>query len=239
MLEICVESLESAVIAEAGGADRLELCAHLQLDGLTPNPELTRQVIEAVSIPVTVLIRPRDGSFHYRAHEVEQMLAEIETAKRAGAAGVTVGALNTGQHVDVPLCCELVDAARPMEVTFHRAFDVISNLSHALEDVIRTGAVRLLTSGGAPNVLDGAERIARLREQAAGRIAIMAGGGLRLTNLLEVRRISGVASLHASLLTRPPAHAVPDGGLRQGLPCLRLEDVREAARMMRIQLQPA
>lgn len=233
MLEICVESFESAVIAEAGGADRIELCEQLQLDGLTPRPELTRQVVEAVSIAVSVLIRPRDGSFNYRAHEIEQMLAEIEIAKLAGAAGVTLGALNSEQHVEVALCRDLVEAARPMQVTFHRAFDVVSNLDHALEDVIRTGADRLLTSGGAPNVLEGAERIARLREQAAGRIEIMAGGGLRLTNLLEVRKISGVTSLHASLLARPAVQDTCSANLQESLPGLRVEDVREAIRLMR------
>ena len=239
MLEICVESLESAIAAESGGADRLELCEHLTLDGLTPNPDLTRRVLEAVHIPVTVLIRPRDGSFVYRAAEIEQMLAEIEFAKIAGAAGVTLGALKPDQHVNVDLCRELVAAARPMEVTFHRAFDVVPNQSEALEDVILTGAERLLTSGGAPNVMAGAERIARLREQAAGRIEIMAGGGLRLTNLLDVRKISGTTSLHGSLLTRPEVHSLNEGHAHARLPRLREEDVREAVRLVRLAVQLA
>ena len=239
MLEICVETLESAVVAESGGADRLELCEHLLLDGLTPNPELTQRVIEAVKIPVTVLIRPRDGSFVYRAAEIEQMLAEIEFAKLAGAAGVTLGALKLDQCVNVELCREFVKAARPMEVTFHRAFDVVPNQSEALEDVILTGAERLLTSGGAPNVLEGAERIARLRKQAAGRIEIMAGGGLRLTNLLEVRKITGSTSLHGSLLSRPEVHGLHTEVALPRLPRLRVEDVREAARLVRMAVQPA
>lgn len=239
MLEICVESLESAVAAESGGADRLELCEQLLHDGLTPSPELTQRVLEAVQIPVSVLIRPRDGSFVYHGQEIEQMLAEIEFAKLAGAAGVTLGVLQLDQHVDVEICRELIEAARPMEVTFHRAFDVVPNQSEALEDVILTGADRLLTSGGAPNVLAGVERIAKLHEQAAGRIEIMAGGGLRLTNLLEVLSKTGTRSLHASLLTRPDAHAMHNGHQHGILPRLRVEDVREAVRLIRQSVGPA
>lgn len=238
ILEICVESLQSALTAEAGGADRIELCEELAIDGLTPNPELIRFVLEAVKIPVYILIRPRDGSFVYTSAEIEKMQAEIEFAKLAGASGVTLGILKPNQTVDIVACRELVELARPMAVTFHRAFDVIPNHSQGLEDVIKTGADRLLTSGGAPNVLSGAEAIARLREQAAGRIEVMAGGGLRIANLLEVRRLTGVNCLHTSLITRPEIFAVQNSGAVKSS-ILYERDVREAARLLRMQLQTA
>ncbi len=238
ILEICVESLESALTAEAGGADRIELCEDLAMDGVTPNAELIHRVIEAVKIPVYILIRPRDGSFVYKSAEIEQMQAEIEFAKLAGASGVTLGILKPNQTVDIVASRELVELARPMAVTFHRAFDVIPNQSQGLEDVIKTGADRLLTSGGAPSVLSGAEAIARLREQAAGRIEVMAGGGLRIANLLEVRRLTGVNCLHTSLITRPEIIAVQSGGAVKSA-ILHEQDVREAARLLRMQLQTA
>ena len=235
ILEICVESLESALTAEAGGADRIELCEELAIDGLTPSPDLIRCVIEAVHIPVYILIRPRDGSFVYNSKELEQMQAEIEFAKLAGAAGVTLGLLKPDQTVDVVASRELVDLARPMAVTFHRAFDVVPNQSQGLEDVIRTGADRLLTSGGAPNVLSGSEAIAHLRKQAAGRIEVMAGGGLRIANLLEVRRLTGVNCLHTSLIARPETIAMKSGGAVKNS-ILHEQDVREAVRLLHMQL---
>jgi copper homeostasis protein len=239
VLEICVESFESALAAEAGGADRVELCEELALDGLTPSLDLTRRVIDAVRIPVFILIRPRNGSFVYTSEELDQMQAEIEFAKLAGASGVTLGVLKPDQAVDVSVCRELVQLARPMAVTFHRAFDVVPNQSQGLEDVIKTGADRLLTSGGAPNVLTGASAIAHLHEQAAGRVEVMAGGGLRIANLLEVRRMTGVNCLHTSLIRRPEMSAVKNGASTQQRAILQQGDVREAARLLHMVLQKA
>jgi copper homeostasis protein len=239
ILEICVESLESALVAEAGGADRVELCEQLAIDGVTPTPELTRRVIEALHIPVYILIRPRGGSFVYKSAELDQMKTEIIFSKLAGAAGVTFGILKSDQTVDVELTRELVNLAHPMPVTFHRAFDVVPNQIQGLEDVISTGADRLLTSGGAPNVLSGAEAIARLCEQAAGRIEVMAGGGLRLSNLLEVRRMTGVHCLHTSLTSRPEVITMKSGAVAEMASRLLENDVREAARLMRLELLSA
>jgi copper homeostasis protein len=239
ILEICVESLESALVAEAGGADRVELCEQLAIDGVTPSPELIRQVLAALKIPVYILIRPRGGSFVYKSSELDQMKAEVNFAKLAGAAGVTLGILKPDQTVDIELTRELVLFAHPMPVTFHRAFDVVPNQTQGLEDVIKTGAERLLTSGGAPNVLAGAAAIARLREQAAGRIEVMAGGGLRITNLLEVRRRTGVHCLHTSLLNRSNAAIASSGEVAEIAAKLHETDVREASRLLRMELQRA
>lgn len=201
-LEACVTSLETAAAAERGGADRVELCVDLSCGGVTPPDELVVRVVRELSIPVHVLIRARPGSFVYSAREMKHMRRQIEFARKAGAAGVVLGVLGDGGGVDVPTTRALVEAARPMRVTFHRAFDETADPSAALEAVIETGADWLLTSGGAPDVLVGAEEIGRLRRQAEGRLQVMAGGGLRLDNLAEVVRRSGAEWLHGSFTWR-------------------------------------
>ena len=225
--ELCAETLQAARAAESGGADRIELCSELALGGLTPSPELMAAGIRALSIPVNVLIRPRSGNFVFTAEEFVEMRRQIGQAKEAGASGVAVGVLLPDGRVDVERTRALVELARPMAVTFHRAFDETPDLDEALENVIETGADNLLTSGGAANVLSGAESLARLRQRAAGRIHIIAGGGLRLTSLVEVVRRSGTFSLHGSLTRDNGAAArefTPDG----------LEaEVREAVRLLR------
>lgn len=202
LFELCVESLASAEAAERGGADRIELCTQLEIGGVTPAYELTAATIRALRIPVHVLIRPRGGDFVYSAAEFEQIKQQIEWVKEAGAAGVVLGVLRADGHVDVPRSHELVALARPMKVSFHRAFDETRDKAEALEAVIATGADCLLTSGGAPDVLTGAEELGRLVHQAGERIQIMAGGGLRLTNIVEVLDRSGVPCLHGSLTER-------------------------------------
>lgn len=224
LFELCAESLEAAGAGQAGGADRIELCEELHVGGVTPRLRLLERVLGAVTIPVHVLIRPRAGDFVYSAAEFARMREEISQAKAAGAAAIVVGVLLPDGHVDVKRTRELVGLARPMRVTFHRAFDETCDLARALEDVIATGADTLLTSGGEANVLTGATMLAKLHEQAAGRIEIMAGGGLRLGNLAEVVRRSGVTYLHGSLSRHPkddPARRV-----------VLAEDVREAVRML-------
>lgn len=200
--ELCAQSLDAAVAGQAGGADRIELCSDLVCGGVTPSHSLTASVLSALSIPVHILIRPRTGSFVFSASEFDEMRRQICDVKRSGASGVALGALLPDGQVDIERSRALVELARPMAVTFHRAFDEASDLGTALESVIRTGADSLLTSGGAANVQRGAERIAALQQQAAGRIAIIAGGGLRLENVADVARRSGVFSLHGSLSRR-------------------------------------
>jgi copper homeostasis protein len=159
LFEVCAESVEAAHAAESGGADRIELCSQLPIGGVTPEIDLTTAVIRAVSIPVNVLIRPRGGDFVYSAEEFRVLKRQIEQAKRAGAAGVAVGVLLSHGQVDVKRTRELVNLSRPMNVIFNRAFDKASDLSEALEAVIETGVECLLTSGGATDVLAGAESL--------------------------------------------------------------------------------
>ena len=239
LFELCSDSLESARAAQAGGADRMELCEQLAIDGITPSRALLEAVLEEVSIPVHVLIRPRGGDFVYSSAEFGLMRKQIEEAKAAGAAGVAVGVLMADGRVDVERTRALVELARPMNVTFHRAFDATKDLEEALEDVIRAGSDCLLTSGGAPTAIDGAEAIGRLQRQAGDRLEVMAGGGVKLGNLAELVRRSGVTCLHGSLSrTRGMGGA---GTLpRAELAALLEEDIREAIRLLQQEcLEPA
>ncbi len=225
--ELCAENVEAACAAESGGANRIELCSDLAVGGTTPSQGLMIAAARTVSIPVYVLLRPRAGDFVFSNREIDVMRRQIDKAKTAGASGVALGVLRPNGSVDVDRTRALVEYAHPMGATFHRAFDETSDLSEALEQVIDTGAEGLLTSGGASEVLLGAERIARLQQQAADRIHIIAGGGLRLASMAEVIRKSGLLSMHGSLTGAK-------GSNGSGTRIAQLEtDVREAVRLLR------
>jgi copper homeostasis protein len=236
LFELCVTTLEAARAAESGGADRIELCSELSIGGITPGLDLMTKTIETLSIPVFVLIRPRAGNFVFSPTEFGEMKRQIEQSKAAGAAGVAIGVLHPDGCVDVEKTRELVELARPMKVTFHRAFDETPDMAEALEDVIRCGVDCLLTSGGEPDVLTGAKSIAKVRKLAAGRLDVMAGGGLQLTSLVEVLRRSGVTHLHGSL-SRTSAANGDRGPERNGQharsgPVVLEADVHEAVRLL-------
>ncbi|MGA9668747.1 MAG: copper homeostasis protein CutC [Terracidiphilus sp.] len=253
LFELCAENAEAAQAAQAGGADRIELCSLLSIGGVTPGADLIAETVAALSIPVHILIRPRGGDFVFSADEFVQMCRQIEHAKLAGSAGVAVGILLPNGSVDVERCSNLVKLARPMSVTFHRAFDETTDLRQALEDVIQTGVDCLLTSGGAPDVLTGAESIARLHNQARGRLEIMAGGGLKLANLAEVVRRTGVSYLHGSLSRKAGVCASEsqkrtengtanqehgnNGHLAVSCQAMLEADVRESLRLLRAEIE--
>ncbi|MGB6831177.1 MAG: copper homeostasis protein CutC [Terracidiphilus sp.] len=225
--ELCAESVAAAFAAESGGADRIELCSRLSEGGTTPAAELMAASARAISIPIYVLIRPRAGDFVFTAHEFDLMRKQIDEAKAAGASGVALGVLLPDRLVDLKRTRALVEYAHPLETTFHRAFDETPDLADALEHVIETGASGLLTSGGAAKVLQGADRIGRLQQQAGGRIQIIAGGGLRLASLVEVVRRSGAYSLHGSLTNS-------NGSNGHSVDAMQLEaNIREAVRLLR------
>jgi len=196
LIEACVDTVDSSVAAEAGGAERLELCAALGDAGTTPSAGMISAVKNRVRIPVVVIVRPRGGGFIYSDVEVDVMRRDIEIATEADADGFAIGVLTAEGTIDRARTRELVKRAGALPVTCHRAFDLAADLGEALEALIDCGITRVLTSGGAPTALEGATKIRSLREQASGRIQIMAGGGLREENVADVVRRSGVSAIH-------------------------------------------
>ena len=177
----------------------MELCAELQLGGLTPSEELMRVTRGQVRVPIFAMIRPRAGNFLYSAQEIAQMRHDIGLAKRLGMDGVVLGVLTKGGRVDIERTKELVKLARPLPLTFHRAFDHIAELDAALEDVIAAGATRILTSGGAPSAPAGMATLGRLVGKAKDRIIIVPGGGINADSVLQVAKGSGARELHSGL----------------------------------------
>ncbi|QWF19387.1 copper homeostasis protein CutC [Lysobacter capsici] len=197
-LEISANSLGSALAAQAGGADRVELCENLGEGGTTPSYGSIAVARDRLRIALYVLIRPRAGDFLYDESECAVMRADIENCVRLGCDGVVIGALDARGDIDTALCRDLVAAAGPLGVTFHRAFDAARDQSAALEAAIGLGCERILTSGGADDAWSGADRIAALAEQAGDRIALMAGAGVTAQNIVALARRANVHELHAS-----------------------------------------
>jgi copper homeostasis protein len=205
VLEVCIDSLESAIAAERGGSKRVELCSDLLEGGVTPGAGLIASVRRHIGIDLFVMIRPRGGDFFYTDLEFEVMREEIAHARRLGADGIVLGLLDPQGRVDVARTRELVELAAPLPVTFHRAIDMTPNLVAALDDVIATGAVRVLTSGGAPSVERGMAEIARMVKAARGRIAIMPGGGVTPHNIAGLVAATGATQFHSSARTAAPS----------------------------------
>ena len=204
LLEVCVDSIDSALAADRGGADRIELCSSLLEGGLTPSPGVISTVLGKVSLSVFVMIRPRGGDFCYSDDEFKAMEQDVLTAKQLGADGVVFGILTQEGRVDIDRSQRLVDLARPLKITFHRAFDMSRDLSEALEDLIRLRVDRVLTSGGEQNVELGQSMISNLQRQAKDRIIVMAGAGITENNVGQLVSITRVREIHASLKSSLP-----------------------------------
>jgi copper homeostasis protein len=199
LLEVAVDSPVRAMTAERARAHRLELCANLETGGLTPGLELIREVRAAVRIPIHVMVRPRPGDFVYSANEFEEMKESIKSIRAQNVQGIVTGMLLPDGSVDRQRTGKLIALASPMQVTFHRAFDEAKDLATALEDIVLTGAHRILTSGGAADAQKGASTLRTLIQQARNRISILLGGGLHPGNIAEVARATGARELHTGL----------------------------------------
>jgi copper homeostasis protein len=195
-IEACVDTVHSARAAEGGGADRIELCDNLVEGGTTPSAGMIEECVARLGIPVFVIVRPRGGDFLYTSSEITVMLRDIAHAKTLGAAGIVAGALERDASISRTAMRELLIAAAPLPVTFHRAFDACRDPRAALEALVELGVSRILTSGQAATALEGATAIAASVEQAAGRIGVIAGGGVDEDNVAELVRVTGVREVH-------------------------------------------
>lgn len=198
LLEIASNSVASAVAAQRGGADRIELFDNLAEGGTTPSHGSIALARERLHIPLFVLIRPRPGDFRYDADEARIMLHDIAQCRALGCDGVVIGALDADGNVDLPLCRELMQAAGPLQVTFHRAFDAARDLPQALEQVFELGCQRVLSSGGQASAEAGTVMLATLVAQARGRLSVMAGAGIKPHNIAAIAERTGCTELHAS-----------------------------------------
>jgi copper homeostasis protein len=196
VVEACVDSVASALAAQEGGASRVELCDNLVEGGTTPSAGMLAACRARLSIPVFVMIRPRGGDFLYSAVEREVMRHDIEQARRLGADGVVFGALRPDGSLDTECVRELRMHAQGLSVTFHRAFDVCRDPAETLEALVALGVQRILTSGQVAKAEEGAPAIASFVRQAAGRIGILAGGGINEDNAARIASATGVAEIH-------------------------------------------
>ena len=211
LLEACVDSVESALAAQSGGADRVELCEDLLEGGTTPSAGMMEVCQERLHLPLHVLVRPRGADFVYSDVEIEVMQRDIALARRLGVAGVALGALRPDGTIDTERTKALIGAARPMSITFHRAFDFTPDADAALDTLIRLGIERVLTSGQAPTAVQGMQTLTRLVSRAEGRIIVLAGGGLSEENITTVAEQTGVREVHvrATALLESPASFRP------------------------------
>lgn len=209
LIEAAVDSVAAAVAAEAAGATQLELCGELDIGGVTPSAELQREVRSRCRLPVHTMIRPRGGNFAYAEAEVEAMLESVAEARSMGAAGIVTGALQADGTVDPVIMRRLREAAGPLPLTFHRAFDATPELGLTLAALIELRADRILTSDGAPDAMSGAREIANLVAVAGGRIRVIAGGSIHGGNVPALLRETGVSEVHA--------RCEPDGARIRGI----------------------
>ncbi len=206
--EICVDSVEGVKAARDAGAARVELCASLIEGGITPSRGMIRQARAVSGIRLHVIIRPRGGDFLFSPDEFAVMAADIETAKSEGADGVVIGQLIADGHIDVPRTRELIAIARPMAITFHRAFDMTPDPFAALETLVELGVDRVLTSGQEASVLEGLPLITELVKRAGDRIIVMPGGGITPRNVERIVSAATPKEIHFAALE------LAEGGMR-------------------------
>jgi len=235
VVEICADSVESAIIAEASGAGRIELCSALVEGGVTPSAGLIDSVCRNTGIKLHVLIRPRSGDFLYTDNEFSVMRRDIDMAGELGADGIVTGILNSDGTIDTERTAVLAEYATPMSLTFHRAFDLCRDPKKGLEDIMAAGAARLLTSGQAKSALDGSVMIKSLIKDAAGKIVVMPGGGIDEYNIALLAAGTGALEYHLSgRRQRESAMTYRRKGIYMGDPRLQSEYTLKSADAERI-----
>ena len=192
IIEVCAESYEYAEKAEKAGADRIELCKDLHLDGLTPNHESAKRTIDRLNLPVFILIRPRGGGFTYSNEEFELMKQDIVKFKEMGCKGIVSGILNLDNSIDLNRTKELVELSKPLEFTFHRAFDMVTDPLKELEKLIQLGVDRILTSGQKQKAVKGIELLKELKKNAKDKIIIMPGSGINKSNIMNFKSFNEI-----------------------------------------------
>ncbi len=195
IIEVCAESYEYAVNAEKAGADRIELCKDLHLDGLTPDFEIAKKTINKLNIPVFILIRPREGDFVYSKEEFELMKQDIVKFKEMGCKGIVSGVLKSDNTIDLIRTKELIELSRPLEFTFHRAYDIVSNPFIEIKKLIELGTDRLLSSGQEEIAVDGLELLKELKRKTKNKIVIMPGSGITIDNF---KNFNSFEEIHGS-----------------------------------------
>lgn len=239
LIEICIGDAEGAIIAERAKADRVELCSDLFEGGLSPSIGTVRVVKKHTTIPVNAMVRPRGGDFCYSDIEFEVMKEEVKAFKAEGVNAIVFGILTPDGNIDVERSRELIEAARPLSVTFHRAFDMVKDPYKALQDLIDLGVDRILTSGLEATAYEGAELLAELVEIAGDRIVIMPGCGIKERNFRRIDSIIHAKEYHMSLsgsknsqMTFHPGHIYMGGTLRQSEFSISCSDENKIRSMM-------
>ena len=199
-VEVCANSYESAINAEKAGANRIELCSELAVGGITPSYGLINKVIEDISIPVNILVRPRSGNFTYSEAEFEIMKRDILLCKKLKCNGIVSGILKKDQSIDIKRTRELVEIAKPLSFTFHRAIDWVENPFKAIESLVDLGIQRVLTSGQEISAVKGINLLKNLHNKYEHKLVIMPGGGININNIIEFKN-TGFKEVHFSATT--------------------------------------
>jgi len=210
MIEVCVDSLQAALIAVDSGSDRIELSEWLKVGGVSPNEKLIQSVRDAISVPLVILIRCREGDFYYDSDEKEQMIAQACRAIEIGADAIAIGGLMPDNSLDLDFLRKLISLQLPCEWVMHRAFDEVSQPEQELEKLIQVGFNRVLTSGGPSTAIDGVKALKNLVQWAEGRIQILPAGGIGPANARGILTLTGCDQLHGSFRSDPFSTTVSD-----------------------------
>ena len=201
VLEIACFNIQSAIVAQAAGADRIELCRDYTLGGLTPLREVILLAKEQLHLPFFVMVRCREGNFVYNEEEINEMCNTVLYCKNLGVTGIVFGALTANNHIDLNACKKIIEAAEPMQITFHRAIDACVNANEGIEEIISLGFTRVLSSGLQKNALLGSKQLNEWQHRYQNKLGILPGGGIRAANIGAIRLQTGCSEFHSAAIT--------------------------------------